>query len=100
MGLDMSKDYISVDVVGTVVSEPKPCKNGYSFFLENKRGENVLIFFVVVRDSNPIDVNEGDRIFITKAGLFISNGKNCLAVIEGSNIEVIRQRCNLGKENV
>ena len=93
-------DYISIDVVGTVTSIPERRGKTYSFELENRRGDSVSEFHVIVRDENPIDVNKGDRVLITKAGFFSRNGKNCIAVVEGSNMEVIRIRCNLGVEEV
>jgi hypothetical protein len=93
-------DYISVDVVGQITSVPTRRGRNYTFELENKRGDIVSPFHVIVRDDSPIDVNEGDRAFITKAGFFIRNETNSLAVVEGSNIEVIRIKCNLGEEEV
>lgn len=93
-------DYISMDVVGTCVSVPIRKGRTYTFEMENRRGESVSRFHVIVRDESPIDVNEGDRVFIAKAGFFARDGVNNLAVVEGSNIEVIRIRCNLGEEEV
>lgn len=93
-------DYISMDVVGTCISQPFRKGRTYTFEMENRRGESISAFHVIVRNDAPIDVNEGDRVFITKAGFFSRNGINNLAVVEGSNIEVIRIRCNLGVEEV
>ena len=93
-------DYISIDVVGTVVSTPIRKGRLFTFELENRRGDVVSPFHVIVRDEAPIDVNEGDRVFIGKAGFFVKNDTNNLAVVEGSNLEVIRKRCNLGIEEV
>jgi hypothetical protein len=93
-------DYISMDVVGTAISQPVRKGRTYTFELENRRGESVSTFHVIVRNDAPIDVNEGDRVFITKGGFFARDGINNLAVVEGSNIEVIRIRCNLGVEEV
>lgn len=96
----MSKDYNSVDIVGTVMSPPNENKTGYSFYLQHEGKDKSYVFFVAVRTEEPADFFEGDRVFITKAGFFMHEGKNCLAVIEGSNIEVIRRRCNLGTEKI
>lgn len=93
-------DYISIDVVGTCISIPTRQGRKYTFEMENRRGESISKFYTIVRDDSPIDINEGDRIVITKAGFFTKNGVNILAVIEGSNIEVLRIRCNLGDEFV
>jgi hypothetical protein len=93
-------DYISMDVVGEVMTHPVRKGRTYSFELKNRRGESEADFHVIVRDDEPIDVNKGDRVFITKAGFFVRKGVNNLAVVEGSNIEVIRIRCNLGDEVV
>lgn len=93
-------DYISISVVGTVVSTPIRRGKTYSFELENRRGDTVSAFHVIVRNEDPIDVNKGDRVFISNAGFFERNGINNIAVIETSNLEVIRIRCNLGIEEV
>lgn len=94
-------DYISIDVVGTVASVPVRKGSDYFFSLRNERGTAVLDFNVFVRnDERPIDINKGDRVLITKAGLYRKKDANCLAVVEGSNVEVIRIRCNNGEKEV
>ena len=94
--------YNSMNIVGTVVSDPIRKGKNFSFDIENRRGNHVLPFFVFVRnDERPIDVNEGDQVVITNAVFYFDkDGKNCLAVVEGSCLEVIRKRCNMGEVEV
>ncbi len=93
-------DYISLDVKGTVVSVPKRKGKNYSFAFENRRGDVISPFHVIVRDEGPIDVNKGDEIIITNAGFFVREGVNIIVVKEDSSIFPIRKRCNLGIEEV
>lgn len=90
-------DYISLDVTGTVTSDPIKSGNGYSFNIENKREKSQLEFIVIVKnDDRPFDFMVGDRVFIAKAGFFMRKNKCCLVVYEGSHIDVIRKRLNHG----
>jgi hypothetical protein len=97
----MNSDYISVDLVATVTSEPKRRGKDIYFDCVNSLEKTETTFNVIIKnDERPIDINEGDRIFIAKAGFWQSKGQNRLAVTQGSSIEVIRKRCNLGTKKV
>ena len=94
-------DYNSMDIIGSVASEPVRQGKNFSFELESVRGSFTSRFKVTVKnDERPIDINKGDRVFVAKAGFYISKGKLCLAVVDGSSLEVIRKRCNLGEKKL
>lgn len=91
-----NRDYISVDVMGTITGTPRV--NG--FFLVNERDGKKLEFKVIIC-SELVDeykdiFREGDYVFISKAGLFMMQDSMCLAVIQGSCISLVKRNNNLG----
>lgn len=94
-------DYISMSVVGTVISTPIRKGKDYVFKLRNERGNYFADFEVIVKDDeSPIDVNKGDKVNIMNAGFFVRDGINCLAVVGTSHLSVQRARCNCGEMEV
>lgn len=91
-----NRDYISVDVMGTITGAPRV--NG--FFLVNERDGKKLEFKIVIRsdlaDKYKDIFREGDYVFISKAGLFMMQDSMCLAITQGSYISLVKRNNNLG----
>ena len=91
-----NRDYISVDVMGTICSRPQ--KKG--FRIKNVRGKEELVLAVFlspdVQEEYADAFREGDYVFITKAGLFLRGNVCCLTVAPGSAISLVKRNNDLG----